>query len=155
MELLPSFKYWAQFFHPIIMWVLLLISIYGAYLGMQIQRTRNAQGDTKKELIKGKYNIRHYQIGSVILILMVSGSISGMATTYINNGKLFVGPHLLSGLGMTVLIAASASLSPLMQKGVNWARLTHILVNFATLGLFTWQAISGVQIIQIILSKAS
>ncbi len=136
------------------MWVLLLLSIYGAYLGLQIQRTRNAQGDTKKELIKGKYNIRHYQIGSIILLIMVSGSIGGMAITYINNGKLFVGPHLLAGLGMTALIAASASLSPLMQKGANWARITHIVLNFSILGLFTWQTISGVQIIQIILSKS-
>jgi hypothetical protein len=85
---------------------------------------------------------------------MVSGSIGGMAVTYINNGKLFVGPHLLAGLGMTALIGFSASLSPFMQKGANWARMTHILLNFTILGLFTWQAISGVQIVQKILSKA-
>lgn len=108
----------------------------------------------KKELIKGKYNIRHYQIGSILLALMVIGSIGGMAVTYINNGKLFVQPHLLAGLGMTGLIAASAALSPFMQKGANWARATHIVLNFTILGLFTWQAITGVQIVQKILTKA-
>jgi hypothetical protein len=77
-----------------------------------------------------------------------------MAVTYINNGKLFVGPHLLAGLGMTGLIAASAALSPFMQKGASWARTTHILLNFTLLGLFTWQAITGVQIVQKILTKA-
>ncbi|MGB3756769.1 MAG: DUF4079 domain-containing protein [Rivularia sp. (in: cyanobacteria)] len=154
MELSPEVKYWMQFFHPVLMWALLLGTLYAAYLGLQVQRTRNASGEEKKELIKGKYNIKHYQIGSLLLALMVSGSIGGMAVTYINNGKLFVGPHLLAGLGMTALIGFSASLSPFMQKGANWARMTHILLNFTILGLFTWQAISGVQIVQKILSKA-
>ena len=154
MELSPEVKYWMQFFHPVLMWALLLGTLYAAYLGLQVQRTRNASGEEKKELIKGKYNIKHFQIGSLLLALMVSGSIGGMAVTYINNGKLFVGPHLFAGLGMTALIGFSASLSPFMQKGANWARMTHILLNFTILGLFTWQAISGVQIVQKILSKA-
>jgi hypothetical protein len=84
---------------------------------------------------------------------MVAGSIGGMAVTYINNGKLFVGPHLLAGLGMTGLIALSASLSPFMQKGASWARATHILLNFSILGLFIWQAFSGIEIIIRILTK--
>ncbi|MDF5715520.1 MAG: DUF4079 domain-containing protein [Rhizonema sp. NSF051] len=154
LELSPSVKYWSNFFHPILMWVLLFASVYAAYLGLQVQRTRNAQGEEKKELIKGKYNVRHYQIGSIILALMISGAVGAMAVTYINNGKLFFGPHLLVGLGMTSLIGFSASLSPFMQKGANWARVTHILLNFALLGLFAWQAISGVQIIQRILTQA-
>lgn len=154
MELSPSVKYWLNFFHPVLMWALLLLSLYAAYLGLQIQRTRTAQGEEKKELIKGKFNVKHYQMGSILLALMVAGSIGGMAVTYINNGKLFFGSHLLAGLGMTSLIAFSASLSPFMQKGANWARVTHIVLNFALLGLFTWQAVTGVQIVQRILSKA-
>jgi hypothetical protein len=154
LELSPSVKYWLNFFHPVMMWALLLVSIYAAYLGLQVQRTRNAEGEQKKELIKGKYNIKHYQVGSILLALMVTGAIGGMAVTYINNGKLFVGPHLLAGLGMTGLIAFSASLSPYMQKGANWARATHIVLNFLLLGLFTWQAITGVEIVQRILSQA-
>ena len=154
LELSASVKYWLNFFHPVLMWALLVLSIYAAYLGLQVQRTRNAQGEEKKELIKGKYNVRHYQIGSILLALMVVGAIGGMGVTYINNQKLFVGPHLLAGLGMTGLIAFSAALSPYMQKGANWARATHILVNFTLLGLFAWQAVSGVQIVQRILTKA-
>ncbi len=154
MELSPSVKYWSNFFHPIMMWALLLLSLYAAYLGLQVQRTRNAQGEEKKELIKGRYNIKHHQIGSILLALMVTGAVGGMAVTYINNGKLFVGPHLLAGLGMTSLIAFSAALSPFMQKGANWARATHILLNFALLSLFAWQAITGVQIVQKILTQA-
>ncbi|MBC1220346.1 DUF4079 domain-containing protein [Nostoc sp. UCD121] len=154
LELSASVKYWLNFFHPVLMWALLVLSIYAAYLGLQLQRTRNAQGEEKKELIKGRYNVRHYQIGSILLGLMVAGAIGGMGVTYINNGKLFVGPHLLAGLGMTGLIAFSAALSPYMQKGANWARATHILLNFTLLGLFAWQAVTGVQIVQRILTKA-
>ncbi|QKQ73636.1 DUF4079 domain-containing protein [Nostoc sp. TCL240-02] len=154
LELSASVKYWLNFFHPVLMWALLVLSIYAAYLGLQLQRTRNAQGEEKKELIKGRYSVRHYQIGSILLALMVVGMIGGMGVTYINNGKLFVGPHLLAGLGMTGLIAFSAALSPYMQKGANWARATHILLNFTLLGLFAWQAVTGVQIVQRILTKA-
>mgnify|MGYP000291185794 CR=1 FL=1 len=153
LELSPAVKYGLNFFHPAIMWILLALSLYAAYLGLQIQRTRNAQGEEKKQLIKGKYTIKHHQIGSILLALMVAGSIGGMAVTYINNGKLFVGPHLLAGLGMTGLIALSASLSPFMQKGASWARATHILLNFSILGLFIWQAFSGIEIIIRILTK--
>ena len=154
LELSASVKYWLNFFHPVLMLALLVLSIYAAYLGLQLQRTRNAQGEEKKELIKGRYNVRHYQIGSILLGLMVAGAIGGMGVTYINNGKLFVGPHLLAGLGMTGLIAFSAALSPYMQKGANWARATHILINFTLLGIFAWQAVTGVQIVQRILTQA-
>lgn len=148
-----SVKVWSQFIHPLLMWVLLAITIYALYLGIQVQRTRYADGDLRKELIKGRYNVKHYQIGSILLALMVIGAIAAMAVSYINNGKLFVDSHLLAGLGMTALIAISASLSPFMQKGQNWARFTHIGLNVVLLGLFSWQAVTGMQIVQRIISK--
>lgn len=148
-----SVKVWSQFFHPVLMWVLFALTLYALFLGIKVRRTRSAEGDKKKELIKGRYNVRHYQIGSLILALMVIGAIGGMAITYLNNGKLFVGPHLLAGLSMTGLIAVSASLSPLMQKGVDWARYTHIFLNVAIVGLFGWQAVTGIDIVQRIVSK--
>jgi Protein of unknown function (DUF4079) len=154
LELSPSVKYALNFFHPVLMWGLLLLSLYAGYLGLQVQRTRIATGDEKKELIKGKYNNRHFQMGSILLGLMVAGSVGAMAVTYINNGKLFFGSHLIVGLTMTSLIALSAALSPYMQKGANWARMTHILINCTLLGFFTWQAFTGVQIVQRILTKA-
>ncbi len=150
----PEIKFWLNFIHPVLMWVLLGLSIYALYLGVQWRRARTAEGDLKKELVKGRFNVRHYQIGSLLLALMVIGSIGGMAITYINNNKLFFGPHLLAGLSMTGMIAVSASLSPFMQKGKDWARYTHIVLNAALLALFSWQAVSGVQIIQNILSKS-
>ena len=148
-----SVKVWSQFFHPALMWVLFALTLYALYLGIKARRVRYAEGEEKKELIKGKFNVKHFQVGSLVLALMVVGSIGGMIVTYINNGKLFVGAHLLAGLGMTGMIAVSASLSPFMQKGADWARYTHIFLNVALLGLFGWQAVTGVQIVQRIISK--
>lgn len=153
LEIPAAIKPWLNFIHPILMWVLLGVSIYALYLGVQWRRARTTEGEAKKELLKGRYNVRHYQIGSVLLALMVIGAIAAMAITYINNGKLFVGPHLLIGLGMTAMIAVSASLSPFMQKGQDWARYTHIVLNATLLALFSWQAVSGVQIVQNLISK--
>lgn len=153
LEIPESIKTWSQFFHPALMWLLFALTTYALYLGIKVRRTRSAEGEEKKTLIKGKYNVRHYQIGSLVLALMVIGSLGGMVVTYINNGKLFVGPHLLAGMGMTGLIALSAALSPLMQKGEDWARYTHIFLNIVIVGLFGWQAVTGMDIVQRIISK--
>jgi Protein of unknown function (DUF4079) len=152
-EILESVKVWSQFGHPVLMWVLFALTLYAGYLGFQIRRTRYAEGDLKKELIKGKFNVRHHQYGSVVLTLMVLGSLSAIGVTYINSGKLFVAPHLIAGLTMTGLIATSASLTPFMQKGKDWARYSHIALNIVIVGLFGWQAVTGVQIVQNILKR--
>lgn len=152
-ETIESIKVWSQFFHPVLMWVIFIAMGYALYLGMKVRKTRSAQGEEKKELIKGKYNVKHFQLGSVLLALMVMGSIGGMAITYINSGKLFVNPHLIVGLSMTGLIALSAALSPFMQKGNDWARYTHIFLNVGLLGLFGWQAVTGMDIVQRIISR--
>lgn len=153
LEIPTSVKVWSQFIHPILMWVLFALSLYALYLGVLVRRTRSAEGEAKKALIKGKFNIKHYQVGSLLLAVMIITTLIGMGATYINNGKLFVGPHLLAGLGMMGLIATSASLSPLMQKGQNWARYSHIFLNVVLLVLFSWQAFTGVEIVQRIISK--
>ena len=70
-----------------------------------------------------------------------------------HNGKLFVGPHLIVGLAMTSIIAIAAALSPLMQKGNDFARYTHIVLNIVLVGLFGWQAVTGMDIVQRIISK--
>jgi hypothetical protein len=148
-------KVWSQFGHPILMWLLFGLTIYALYLGIQWRRTRTADKDLKKDLLKKDFKTRHHQLGSLLLALMVMGNIGGMAVTYINNGKLFVGPHLLVGLTMTALIAFSAALSPFMQKGNDLARYTHITLNIAIVGLFGWQAVSGMDIVQKILDRMS
>ena len=78
---------------------------------------------------------------------MTLGTLGGMAVTYLNNGKLFVGPHLLVGLAMTGMIAVAAALSPLMQRGNVIARKAHVGLNMGMLTLFLWQAVSGMEIV--------
>ncbi len=152
-ELPESIKVYSQFFHPILMWVLLGLSIYAFYLGSQSRKLRKADKEVRKELIGKRFTERHFRIGSIVLALMVTGTVGGMAVTYINNGKLFVGSHLIAGLGMTMMIAISASLVPFMQKGNHLARITHISLNIFLLGLFGWQAFSGMDIVTRILSN--
>ncbi len=152
-EIPESVKVWSQFAHPVLMWIVFALAFYALYLGVQIRRTRKAEGDKKKELIKGKFSDRHHRIGSILLLLVVMGTFGGMAVTYINNGKLFVGAHLLAGLGMVAVLTAAVSLVPFMQKGQTWARYLHIALNLVMLTIFTWQAATGVEIVQRIITK--
>ncbi len=153
-ELPQDPKFWLNFLHPLTMWALFALTLYALYLGIKVKKTRTADAETRKELIKGGFNQKHYQIGSLLLAMMVLSTLGGMAVTYINNQKLFVSPHLLVGLGMTGMIAISAALSPLMQKGKNWARSIHIAINMTLVLLFGWQAFTGIEIVQRIITKA-
>ena len=51
---------------------------------------------------------------------------------------------------MVGLVSISAALVPLMQKH-DWVRNVHVSVNMVLMGLFGWQAFTGVQIVQKIL----
>lgn len=150
---LESIKPYLNFIHPLMMWVVFGLTLYATYLGLKWRKTRLSEGEAKKELLKGRFNIRHHQMGSLLLATMVIGTIGGMAVTYINNGKLFFGPHLLVGLGMTGMIATSTAMVPFMQKGNDPARYVHIGLNAVLVGLFGWQAVTGVQIVQRILAN--
>lgn len=152
LAILTSLKPYLGFVHPILMLILLVVSLYVLYLGIYVRRTRLAQGELKKELVKGRLGIRHHQLGSILLSLVVIGAIGGMIVTYINNGKILIGPHLFAGLGVVGLIATSAALVPFMQKHL-WTRNVHITLNLILLGLFGWQAITGIQILQKILDQ--
>ena len=148
-----SLAYDLNFVHPLMMWLLLGLSGYSALLGIRAKKTRTAPAEERKELIKGHFARRHYRFGSLVLALMVLGTFGGMAVTYLNNGKLFVGPHLLVGITMTSLIAIAAALSPLMQHGNLIARKVHVGLNMTVLTLFLWQAVTGMQIVNKILTN--
>ena len=80
-DTIEAIKPYLNFFHPLMMWVLFGLTIYAAYLGSQSRKVRYVTGDEKKELIKGKFAIKHHQIGSNILALKELGTIGGMAVT--------------------------------------------------------------------------
>lgn len=150
-----SVAYGLNFLHPLLMWVLLGLSLYAMVLGIKSKKTRTADAETRKQLIKGQFARRHFQIGSLMLALMVLGTVGGMVVTYINNGKLFVGPHLLVGLTMTAMIAVAAGLVPLLQAGNAIARKVHVGLNMGLVTLFLWQAVTGMQIVARILEPAA
>lgn len=145
MDLPESVKVWSQFFHPAFMWILLAVSVYALVLGIQSKKARTSEDKEKKKEFAPKRD-KHHLVGSILLSLLVLGNLGGMAVTYINNGKLFVGPHLLVGLGMLAIIATSAALVPVMKTS-NIARSAHVGLNLVLLGLFSWQAFSGMQIL--------
>ena len=146
-------KVYSQFAHPATMWILFGLTLYAMYTGLQWRKTRSAVGEEKKKLIAGKFKDTHHKVGALALSLMVLGTIAGKGVTYWNNGKLFVGPHLFVGLAMAGTIAVSASLTPYMQKGAEWARIMHISLNTVIVGLFGWQAFTGLDIVQRIITK--
>ena len=74
------------------------------FLGIKAKKTRTADAETRKTLIKGQFAKRHYVYGSAVLAVMVLGTFGGMAVTYLNNGKLFVGPHLLVGIALSSVL---------------------------------------------------
>jgi hypothetical protein len=142
-----ALAYNLNFVHPLLMWLLFGLSGYAMVLGIKAKKTRTADAETRKLLIKGQFAKRHFQIGGALLALMVLGTFGGMAVTYLNNGKLFVGPHLLVGIGMTCLVALAVALIPMIQQGNLLARKAHVGLNMLMMTLFLWQAVSGMQIV--------
>jgi hypothetical protein len=142
-----ALAYNLNFVHPLLMWVLFGLSGYAMVLGIKAKKTRTADAETRKQLIKGQYAKRHFQVGGALLAVMVLGTFGGMAVTYLNNGKLFVGPHLLVGIGMTCLVALAVALIPLVQQGNLIARKAHVGLNMLMMTLFLWQAVTGMQIV--------
>jgi len=142
-----ALAYNLNFLHPLLMWVLFGLSGYAMVLGIKAKKTRTADAETRKQLIKGQFAKRHFQLGSILLALLVLGCFGGMGVTYLNNGKLFVGPHLLVGIAMVCLISLAVSLTPLMQQGNRIARKVHVGLNMGVMTLFLWQAVTGLQIL--------
>jgi len=101
----------------------------------------------RKELAKGGFRDKHNAMGSLLLGLGVTMTAAGCFNTYLRTGKLFPGPHLYGGMGITVLWALAAALVPEMQKGNNTARNLHIGLNVANVLLFVSQVPSGLEIV--------
>jgi hypothetical protein len=141
-----------SFVHPLLMWVLLGLMLYSGYLGLKASQIRKVDATERKAMIPLRYGQRHAALGRWIVALTLLGSFGGMAVTYINNGKLVVGPHLIVGGGVTLLVLATASLGPALQKGQDWARGLHMGLNSLILLLFGWQAITGIAIVNRLLS---
>lgn len=141
-----------SFVHPLLMWVLLGLMLYSGYLGIKASQIRKVDAAERKEMIPLRYGQHHAALGRWIVALTLLGSLGGMAVTYLNNGKLFVGPHLIAGGTITLLVLATAALGPALQKGQDWARGLHVGLNGLIVLLFGWQAITGIAIVNKLLS---
>lgn len=103
--------------------------------------------EERKLLLKGSFKDRHFNAGSILLGFGVLESVGGGLNTWLRTGKLFPGPHLFAGAGITVLWAAAAALVPAMQKGNETARSLHIALNTINVLLFIWQIPTGIDIV--------
>ncbi len=144
-----------NFVHPVLMWGLLGLMLYSGYLGFKASLIRKATPEDRKAMLQEHYGARHARLGPVILAVTLLGAAGGMTATFLKNGKLVIGPHLFVGLAVAVLVILTASLGPSLQKGKDWARTLHVTTNGLVLTLFGWQAISGITIVQKLLSSAS
>lgn len=162
--------------HPIIMGSLLVYTLWAGYLGWQWRRVRTVQDEInvlkkdakpaeegappsaaalkikdlteeRKTLLKGGFKDRHYNAGSLLLAFGVVESVGGCVNTWFRTGKLFPGPHLFAGAGITILWALAAALVPAMQKGDETARTLHIGLNAINVALFLWQVPTGLEIV--------
>lgn len=137
----------ASLAHPAIMWAVFGFSIYAFYLGWQSRQIRSVDAERRKELVKKKVTQRHFVVASNLFAVMTLFTFAGMANTYTRTGKLFPGPHLYVGLGLVALMSAMTAAVPYMQQGKTWAKNAHFAAAFGALGLFGWQAKSGMVIV--------
>lgn len=103
--------------------------------------------EERKQLLKGSFRDRHFNAGSILLGFGVLESVGGGVNTWMRTGKLFPGPHLFAGAGITVLWALAAALVPAMQKGNETARSLHIALNALNVLLFISQIPTGFDIV--------
>lgn len=103
--------------------------------------------EERKGLLKGSFGDRHFNAGSILLGFGVFEAIGGGFNTWARTGKLFPGPHLFAGAGITILWAFAAALVPAMQKGNDVARSLHIALNAVNVLLFIWQIPTGIEIV--------
>nr|ABK26143.1 unknown [Picea sitchensis] len=103
--------------------------------------------EERKGLLKGSFRDRHYNAGSILLGFGVFEALGGGFNTWVRAGKLFPGPHLFAGAGITILWALAAALVPAMQKGNGVARNLHIALNAVNVLLFIWQIPTGIEIV--------
>ncbi|WP_089131090.1 DUF4079 family protein [Tolypothrix sp. NIES-4075] len=60
-----SIKPFLPLLHPLLMWVILALTLYTLYLGIQISRLRSANEEVKDKLVDSRFPVKHYQMGSI------------------------------------------------------------------------------------------
>ncbi|MGL4622118.1 MAG: DUF4079 domain-containing protein [Chroococcidiopsis sp.] len=133
--------------HPFLMLIVLLPTVFAAYWGIQVRRTRNVKGENKKKLIQGKYHQRHFQSGSILFAVWTIGSLIGMGATYLLYSQIFLSPHLFGGLCVIVFGSVASACVPFIQQGKLWARTVHLCAVIPVFLLVLSQTVTGVEIV--------
>jgi len=107
----------------------------------------------RKEIAAKAPRDKHFSQGALLAFLGTAFAIEGPLNTYARAGKLFPGPHLYAGAGLVVCWALAAACVPSMQKGSDVGRQVHIGANVLGMGLFGWQVVSGIPILQKVWEK--
>lgn len=119
-----------------------------------LQATVDEKTASRKELASQNFKDQHWSLGALLLGLGVSFAIEGPVNTYMRAGKLFPGPHLYAGAGCTALWGLAAAMVPEMQKGKEWARLSHISMNVVSTAMFAYYQIpTGLKIAAKVIEK--
>lgn len=146
-------EYLVAAIHPVMMILVIIGTFYAAYFGIQIRRSRDVEKEKRKEMMKAKYNLKHFQIASILLATWVVGSILGMAATYYLYNQLFLSPHLIGGLGIIAIAAVAGALTPWLQRGKYWARTTHIILAVLLVGFSISQVVTGIEIVLVMIDE--
>jgi len=134
------------------MWGVLGLYFYTAYLGWRSRSIRSAHAKTGEELVSNHMGFKHAQVGVILLGLLILGGILGLIVTFINTKSVLHGIHGKVGILMMLLIVLTVSLTPSVRGGANWARIGHISIGVILLLLYlVVQIPSGVQIVQSIM----
>ena len=139
------------FIHPALMWGAVGLYLYVGYLGWQSRRIRFVKGETRQELIQNHVGAKHAKVAPLLLGLLLVGGGIGAIVSYQFTKVLLGGLHGQIGALMILLIIGTASLAPMMQKGVAWARPAHAGIGILLLLLYLFEIPSGMQIVQGIL----
>nr|XP_016497482.1 PREDICTED: uncharacterized protein LOC107816296 [Nicotiana tabacum] len=139
--------------HPTVMAGLFVYTLYAGYLGWQWRRVRTTQNEIN-ELKKQVKPLPVTPEGTPVqppkpspVEARIQQLTEVQVNTWFRTGKLFPGPHLFAGAGITILWAAAAALVPAMQRGNETARNLHIALNALNVILFIWQIPTGIDIV--------
>lgn len=133
--------------HPLTMWLVFFSALYSGYLGWQSRSIRSASPAARKELVKQRVTKRHFEWSASLFAAMTCATFFGMGNTFARAHKLFPGPHLYAGLALVAAMSVMVSLVPAMQGGKLWAKQAHFAIAFPVIGIFGWQAWTGMQIV--------
>jgi len=117
------------------------------FSGLKVMQTRTPDTQIRELLSKERFNKRHFQIGRLVLALMVLGSLVGITVEYFSNDKLLINPHLTVGINMIIIVLLSVAIIPFMQKVSLLARRAHASLNMIMMTLSLWQVLTGMQLI--------